>query len=167
MPDGDALDADNRQASVEVQAGVESVANLAAPLPDALAGGEQILERHGDGDRHRPGAVGGDSRIGADAGILDNVHAAQGEAQQTIQEAEGYALDRVNRASGDSARFVALFEAYRKAPDVTRKRIYLETMNEVLPKVNRKVIVDEDIKGFLPLLNLGDGSVGTPAKGGP
>lgn len=87
---------------------------------------------------------------------------ALGEAQQTIQEAEGYALDRVNRASGDSARFVALFAAYRKAPEVTRKRIYLETMNEVLPKVTRKVIVDEDIKGILPLLNLDS----TPAKGG-
>lgn len=87
---------------------------------------------------------------------------ALGEAQQTIQEAEGYALDRVNRASGDSARFVALFAAYRKAPEVTRKRIYLETMNEVLPKVTRKVIVDEDIKGILPLLNLDT----TPAKGG-
>ncbi|TPW09357.1 MAG: protease FtsH subunit HflK [bacterium] len=87
---------------------------------------------------------------------------ALGEAQQTIQEAEGYALDRVNRASGDSARFVALFAAYRKAPEITRKRIYLETMNEVLPKVTRKVIVDEDIKGILPLLNLD----ATPAKGG-
>ncbi len=86
---------------------------------------------------------------------------ALGEAQQTIQEAEGYALDRVNRASGDSARFVALFDAYRKAPEVTRKRIYLETMNEVLPKVTRKVIVDDGIKGILPLLNL-DGT----AKGG-
>ena len=79
---------------------------------------------------------------------------ARGEALQTIQEAEGYALDRVNRARGDSARFVALYEAYRRAPEVTRRRIYLETMNEILPKVERKIVVDGDLEGVLPLLNL-------------
>ena len=79
---------------------------------------------------------------------------ARGEAQQTIQEAEGYALNRVNTARGDSARFVALYDEYRKAPDVTRKRIYLETMNRILPKVSNKVVVDEDLKSVLPLLNL-------------
>jgi len=79
---------------------------------------------------------------------------AQGEAQQTIQEAEGYALDRVNRAQGDSARFDALYTEYRKAPEVTRKRLYLETMTKVLPKVERKVVVDDGVKGVLPLLNL-------------
>ncbi len=88
---------------------------------------------------------------------------AKGQALQTIQEAEGYALDRVNRASGDSARFVSVYDAYLKAPEVTRKRIYLETMNDVLPKVERKIIVDEKVRGLLPLLNLND----TPAsKGG-
>ncbi|MBU0742430.1 FtsH protease activity modulator HflK [bacterium] len=85
---------------------------------------------------------------------------ARGEAQQTIQEAEGYRMERVNHARGDSARFVALFEAYRRAPEVTRKRIYLETMSEVLPKVRNKVIVDGDLKSVLPLLDLGR------AKGG-
>ncbi len=79
---------------------------------------------------------------------------AQGEAQQTIQEAEGYALDRVNRAQGDSARFDALYTEYRKAPEVTRKRLYLETMTKVLPKVEHKVVVDDGVKGVLPLLNL-------------
>jgi membrane protease subunit HflK len=88
---------------------------------------------------------------------------ARGEALQTIQQAEGYLLERVNEARGDSARFVALFESFRRAPEVTRKRIYLETMNEVLPKVSRKLVVDDEIRGFLPLLNLG---TGTPAKGG-
>jgi len=91
---------------------------------------------------------------------------ARGEAQKTIQEAEGYLLDRVNRASGDSARFVALYESYRRAPDVTRTRIYLETMNEVLPKIDRKIVVDEDIRGLLPLLNLG-GSSGGGTQGTP
>ena len=79
---------------------------------------------------------------------------ARGEAEQTIQQAEGYALDRLNRARGDSARFVTFYEAYRRAPEVTRKRIYLETMNDVLPRVRQKIIVDEDLKSILPLLNL-------------
>jgi membrane protease subunit HflK len=79
---------------------------------------------------------------------------ARGEAQQTIQEAEGYATDRVNRAKGDAARFEALYEAYRRAPDVTRRRIYLETMQKVLPAVERTVVMDEDMKNLLPLLSL-------------
>jgi membrane protease subunit HflK len=89
---------------------------------------------------------------------------ARGEALQTIEQAQGYALDRVNRARGDSARFVAIYDAYRKAPDVTRKRIYLETMNEVLPKVERKIIVDDGIRGLLPLLNLGGALEGKEAR---
>ncbi len=82
---------------------------------------------------------------------------ARGEAQQTISEAEGYALERVNVARGDSARFVAIYEEYRRAPEVTRKRIYLETMDEVLPRVKHKIVVDSDVRSVLPLLNL-DGS---------
>jgi membrane protease subunit HflK len=83
---------------------------------------------------------------------------ASGAALQTIQEAEGYALDRVNRAQGDAALFNALYQAYAKAPDITRTRMYLETMNEVLPNVESKVIVDDDVKGLLPLLNLNPAS---------
>ncbi len=79
---------------------------------------------------------------------------AQGEAQQTIQEAEGYALNRVNRSQGDATRFNSLYEAYRKAPEVTRKRIYIETMTKILPQVERKIVVDDAVKGVLPLLNL-------------
>lgn len=79
---------------------------------------------------------------------------ARGEAQQTIEQAEGYALNRVNRAQGDAARFVALYDEFRKAPEVTRKRIFLETMAKVLPKAGKKVVVDEDVKGVLPLLDL-------------
>ncbi len=82
---------------------------------------------------------------------------ALGEAQQTIQVAEGYALDRVNRAEGEANRFASIFDAYRLSPEVTRKRIYLETMGEVLPKVKNKIIVDGDLKGVLPLLNLNPG----------
>jgi membrane protease subunit HflK len=79
---------------------------------------------------------------------------ATGEAEQTIQMAQGYALDRVNRARGDAARFAAVFTEYSKAPEVTRRRMYLETMSRILPQVQRKVIVDEDLRSVLPLLNL-------------
>ncbi len=79
---------------------------------------------------------------------------ARGEAQQTISNAEGYALDRVNRAQGEAARFDALYAEYRKAPEVTRRRIYLETMNEILPRMGNKTILDGDLEGVLPLLDL-------------
>ena len=79
---------------------------------------------------------------------------AEGEALQTIQQAEGYATDRVNRAQGDAARFNAIYLEYRKAPEVTRKRIYLETMNTILNQAGRKLILDEELEGVLPLLNL-------------
>jgi len=79
---------------------------------------------------------------------------AKGAALQTIQEAEGYALDRVNRSQGDALLFTAIFDAYRQAPEVTRTRMYLETMTEVLPQVQSKIIVDDGLKGVLPLLNL-------------
>lgn len=79
---------------------------------------------------------------------------ARGEALQGIQEAEGYALERVNRAEGDIAKFNAVFAEYKKAPKVTRKRIYLETMREVIPKLGRKIVIDEDVKQVLPLLQL-------------
>jgi membrane protease subunit HflK len=85
---------------------------------------------------------------------------AVGEAQQTIQKAEGYALNRVNSAEGDASRFVAMYEAYRKAPEVTRRRIYLETMSKILPQVESKIIVDDEVGGILPLLNL-DGARGS------
>ncbi len=79
---------------------------------------------------------------------------AKGEAQQTIQEAEGYALNRVNSAQGQVAMFNAVFEEYLKAPEITRERIYLETMNDIIPKVGKKFIIDEGVSGILPLLNL-------------
>jgi len=79
---------------------------------------------------------------------------AKGEAEQAIRAAEGYSLERVNNAEGDAKRFEALFEEYRKAPGVTRRRIYLETLGAVLPKVGRKLVLDESAKGVLPLLQL-------------
>ena len=79
---------------------------------------------------------------------------ARGEAERVVRAAEGYALERINNARGDVARFVNIYDEYRKAPDVTRKRLYLETLNEVLPKTGRKLIIDSSMKGLLPLLNL-------------
>jgi membrane protease subunit HflK len=80
---------------------------------------------------------------------------AAGEAQKAIETAEGYLLDRVNRAEGDATRFDTLYKAYRLAPEVTRRRMYLETMGRILPKMGRKIIVDDDLDGLVPLLNLG------------
>jgi len=80
---------------------------------------------------------------------------ARGQAEKTIKAAEGYALDRVNRAKGDAARFLALYAEYAKAKDVTRRRIYLETLKDIFPRLGSKFIVDADQKNLLPLLNLG------------
>jgi membrane protease subunit HflK len=80
---------------------------------------------------------------------------AEGEKDQRIREADGYRLKRINEAEGDASRFNALLTEYQKAPEVTRRRIYIETMQEVLPKLDSKIIVDEETQGILPLLNLG------------
>jgi len=79
---------------------------------------------------------------------------AKGEAQQAVLEAEGYGLNRINRAEGESARFRSVHEAYRRAPGVTRQRLYLETMERVLPRMAGKLLVDPDIRGIVPLLPL-------------
>jgi membrane protease subunit HflK len=80
---------------------------------------------------------------------------ARGEAEQAVKNAEGYAADRVNRARGDASLFNSVRAAYARAPAVTRRRIYLETMEQVLPNVKHKIILDEDLNGLLPLLPLG------------
>jgi membrane protease subunit HflK len=82
---------------------------------------------------------------------------ARGEAARTIEGAKGYALERVNRARGEAARFNAVFEAYSKAREVTRQRIYLETMGDVMQQVGRKLITDEEATGILPLFQLDKG----------
>ena len=79
---------------------------------------------------------------------------AKGEAEQAVRAAEGYALERVNNAEGDAKRFDALYEEYRKAPQVTRKRLYLEAMTQLLPRLGRKLILDDKARGVLPLLSL-------------
>ncbi len=82
---------------------------------------------------------------------------ARGEAQQTITQAEGYATDRVNRSRGDADLFNSLLAAYRRAPEVTRRRIYLETMQAVYPNVRQKIVLDQALQGILPLLPLTQG----------
>jgi membrane protease subunit HflK len=84
---------------------------------------------------------------------------ARGEAEKTIEEAEGYALERVNNARGDASKFDAVFKEYLKAKKVTRQRIYLETMNEILPRVGRKLITDEEATGILPLFQFDRGGI--------
>ncbi len=87
------------------------------------------------------------------------IPAAKGEADRTIKSAQGYALEKLNRAKGDASRFISLFNEYRKAKNVTRRRLYLDALNEVLPKFDKKFIVDSDQKNVLPLLNLGTNGV--------
>ncbi|MFP4013893.1 MAG: FtsH protease activity modulator HflK [Chitinispirillaceae bacterium] len=81
---------------------------------------------------------------------------AKGEAESTVRAAEGYALDRINRAKGDAERFDLVYKEYRQAKDVTRRRLYLETLTEVLKNAEKKIIVDEEQKGMIPLLQLGE-----------
>ncbi len=79
---------------------------------------------------------------------------ASGEADQKIQAAEGYALKRVNEAEGDVSRFNAVFTEFLKAPEVTKRRIYIETMRDVVPKLGKKIILDEKASQILPLLQM-------------
>lgn len=81
---------------------------------------------------------------------------ASGEAEQTIRSAEGYATERVNNALGDASRFKAVYAEYAKAPQVTRRRLFLETLAELLPKIQKKIIIDQQQKNLMPLLNLGE-----------
>jgi membrane protease subunit HflK len=80
---------------------------------------------------------------------------ARGEADRTVKTAEGYALERINQAKGDATRFLAQYGEYAKAKDITKRRMYLEVIGEVFPKLGQKYIVDSEQKNMLPLLNLG------------
>ena len=86
---------------------------------------------------------------------------AKGTAERTIQAAQGYAIQRVNQAEGDAAKFNALLAEYIKAPDVTRRRLYLETMQEVMPVVKNKIVLDDKAASVLPLLQLNSMQGGT------
>ncbi len=79
---------------------------------------------------------------------------ARGEAQEIVQLAEAYATNRINIATGEAERFIALYNEYVKASEVTKKRIYFETMERILPKIDNKIIMDEKGTNLLPLFNL-------------
>ena len=80
---------------------------------------------------------------------------AKGEAEKMIREAEGYHLEKVNKAKGEAERFLSVLEEYKNAKEITKKRLYLETMMEVLPKAKQKYIIDSKQTSILPLLNIG------------
>lgn len=89
---------------------------------------------------------------------------ARGKRDRAIAEAEGYALKTIKEATGRANAFLAQLLEYEKAPEVTRTRLYIEAMEEILQQVDEKVVIDESVEGVLPLLNLGDGDAA--AKGG-
>jgi len=84
----------------------------------------------------------------------DAVPKAKGQADQAIRAAEGYQFKRVNEAQGDIASFNAILEQYIKAPEITRTRLYLETMGDVLPQMGQKIIIDDSMRQLLPILPL-------------
>jgi membrane protease subunit HflK len=90
----------------------------------------------------------------AQAAYNQEIPKAKGSALQTISKAEGYALERVNLAKGETKRFLDVLKEYRQAKDVTKRRLYLESMNNLLSKVGEIYVIDADQKGLVPLLDL-------------
>lgn len=90
---------------------------------------------------------------------------ARGQANRAIAEAEGYATERVNQALGETARFSAILAEYRTAPEVTRTRMYLETLNEVLPRIGSVVVQQKGQISPVPLINLRDAQPQPAASG--
>ena len=82
------------------------------------------------------------------------IYKVEGEAEKIINEAEGYAVERVNNALGDAAQFKMLLAEYRKAPQITKDRFFIETMDKILANTPGKIIVDTKLDNLLPLLNL-------------
>ena len=82
---------------------------------------------------------------------------AKGEAQKMIEEARGYASERINKAKGDVARFNAVYSEYVKAPDITRRRLYLETLDSIFKNNENITLIDKNLKNFLPLKELNKG----------
>jgi len=91
---------------------------------------------------------------------------ARGQADQTVQEAEGYAIERVNRAKGDVSRFLAVYDEYRKSPEVVRTRLYYEMYDEVFGGAPEGTdLIDKNLSNFIPLKSLGNNAA-PAAKGG-
>src|SRR5947207_14541296 len=94
----------------------------------------------------------------------DAVPNAGGQGKERQKQAEAYAFRRVNQAKGDAEKFSLLLTEYRKAPDVTRRRIYLEQMQMLLPSLQKKIIVDDSLKNVLQTLPLGAGEPASPSR---
>src|SRR5436305_4189940 len=88
------------------------------------------------------------------AGYNDAVPNASGQAKERLKQAEAYAVSRVNQSKGDAEKFGLLLTEYHKAPEITRRRLYLEAMERILPSLQRKIIIDESVKGVLQTLPL-------------
>ncbi|MDR1287461.1 MAG: FtsH protease activity modulator HflK [Treponema sp.] len=91
---------------------------------------------------------------------------ARGERERIVQEAQGYATERVNMARGDTARFSAVYGEYRRNPDVTRRRLYYEMIEEVFKDDGGTVIIDRNLDSFLPLRNIGNRSGASSGSAG-
>jgi membrane protease subunit HflK len=85
----------------------------------------------------------------------EEIPKTKGEAEKMIQIAQGYATERVNRAKGDVARFNSVYDEYRRSPEVTRQRLYYEMVEEVFKDEEGTVIIDRNLRNFLPMMNLG------------
>mgnify|MGYP001266600058 FL=1 len=85
------------------------------------------------------------------------IYKVEGEAQKMISEAEGYSIERINTAKGDVQLFSSVLKEYKKAPQITKDRLYIENMEAILSKIPNKIIVDEKLENILPLLNLNKG----------
>jgi membrane protease subunit HflK len=84
---------------------------------------------------------------------------ARGQAAQIVRVAEGYREEKIKRAEGDAKRFLQQYQEYKKAPDITRKRIYLETMEKILPDINKVIMGNKKGGNVLPILPLGKNSI--------
>lgn len=85
---------------------------------------------------------------------MQKIPRAKGQANKIISQAEGYAAERVNLAKGEAERFKAIYEVYRQAPDITRRRLYLEMIDQIMPKIGKVYIVEPGQMAPIPLLNL-------------
>ena len=89
---------------------------------------------------------------------------ARGEAAALRADAEGYRDAKISMAKGEADRFMSLYEEYQKAPEITRRRLYLETMEQILPSV-QTVLVDPELGNLLPVLPVGNGGSVMPPVG--
>lgn len=133
---------DSYKCGIDIQTVLLKGVDPPAPVKDAFNAVNQAIQIR---DRIVNDAEGQKNKI---------LPAAEGKKEQVIKEAEGYRIRRVNEATGDVRAFLAVFEEYKKAEDVTRRRLFLETMAKILPKCEKLYVFDKEIEGFLPILGL-------------